>query len=73
MTFRVFVSDDVSDSGLQPLHDAGFVIEKRTGLSEPQLREALSDCYGLIVRKETKVTDQLISFLSHDGVELIVR
>jgi D-3-phosphoglycerate dehydrogenase / 2-oxoglutarate reductase len=60
MTFRVFVSDDVSDSGLQPLHDAGFVIEKKTRLPAEELRDALADCEGLVVRSETKVSADLM-------------
>jgi D-3-phosphoglycerate dehydrogenase len=57
---KIFVADEVSDTGLQPLRDAGFVIEKRTGLSAPELREALRDCAGLVVRSETKVTADLM-------------
>jgi D-3-phosphoglycerate dehydrogenase len=57
---RVFVSDDVSDSGLQPLRDAGFALEKKTGLTPDALREAISECDALIVRSETKVTTELM-------------
>src|SRR6266446_4329759 len=57
---RILVSDDVSDSGLQPLRDAGFALEKRTGLTPDALREAIRDCDGLIVRSETKVTAELM-------------
>ena len=53
---KILVSDDVSDSGLQPLRAAAFDVVKKTGLSKPDLIEALSDCEGLIVRSETKVT-----------------
>jgi D-3-phosphoglycerate dehydrogenase len=57
---KIFVADEVSDAGLQPLRDARFVIEKRTGLSPAELREALTDCAGLVVRSETKVTADLM-------------
>jgi D-3-phosphoglycerate dehydrogenase len=57
---KIFVADEVSDTGLQPLRDAGFVIEKRTGLDASELREALKDCAGLVVRSETKVTADLM-------------
>src|SRR5882724_1340150 len=56
----ILVSDDVSDSGLQPLRDAGFTVEKKTKLSVAELREALMGCEGLIVRSETKVTAELL-------------
>src|SRR3989454_10163964 len=57
---QILVSDDVSDCGLQPLRDAGFVVEKKTGLTAAALREALDDSEGLVVRSETKVTSALM-------------
>jgi D-3-phosphoglycerate dehydrogenase len=57
---RIFVADDVSDKGLQPLRDAGFVVEKKTGLAPDALREALADSDGLVVRSETRVTPDLM-------------
>ena len=60
MTTKIFVADDVSESGLGPLRSAGFIVEKRPGLAPPELREALKDCEGLIVRSETKVTADLL-------------
>ncbi|MEO6392758.1 MAG: phosphoglycerate dehydrogenase [Pyrinomonadaceae bacterium] len=53
---KILVSDDVSASGLQPLREAGFVVDKQTGLSPDELCLALADCAGLVVRSETKVT-----------------
>ncbi|MEK6336154.1 MAG: phosphoglycerate dehydrogenase [Acidobacteriota bacterium] len=57
---RVFVADGVSDSGLQPLRDAGFVVDKKTGLAGDALRAELADCDGLVVRSETKVTAEVM-------------
>jgi len=57
---KIFVADEVSDSGLQPLRDAGFAVEKRTGLSPAELGEVLSSYSGLVVRSETKVTAGLM-------------
>ncbi len=57
---NILVSDDVSDSGLQPLRDAGFALDKKTGLAPDALRGALRDCDALIVRSETKVTAELM-------------
>ncbi|HEV2905367.1 MAG TPA: hypothetical protein VGW32_09975, partial [Pyrinomonadaceae bacterium] len=57
---RVLVADDVSDSGLQPLRDAGFEIEKRTGLSAAELQSVIAECDGLVVRSETKVSSALM-------------
>lgn len=60
MTIKIFVADDVSDSGLEPLRAAGFDVQKRTGLSRSELVQSLKDCDGLIVRSETKVTADLL-------------
>ena len=57
---KIFVADDISDSGLQPLRDAAFIVEKRVKLKPAELRDALNDCAGLIVRSETKVTSDLM-------------
>ena len=58
---KVFVADDVSDSGLEPLRAAGLTVEKQTGLTGSALVQALKDCEGLIVRSETKVTADLLA------------
>src|SRR6476469_1927001 len=60
MTTKIFVADDVSESGLGPLRSSGFDVEKRPGLAPAELQAALKDCEGLIVRSETKVTAQLL-------------
>lgn len=60
MTIKIFVADDVSDTGLQPLRSAGFNVEKRVGLARAELVEALKDSDGLIVRSETRVTADLL-------------
>lgn len=57
---RIFVADDVSEKGLQPLRDAGFVVDKQTGLSGQALLDALVDADGLVVRSETKVTAEVM-------------
>ncbi|MBC7910508.1 MAG: phosphoglycerate dehydrogenase, partial [Pyrinomonadaceae bacterium] len=57
---KIFVADDVNESGLEPLRAAGFTVEKKTGLKFEELSEALRDCDGLIVRSETKVGADLM-------------
>ena len=57
---KIFVADDISDTGLQPLRDAGFLVEKRVRLGSSELRAALIGCAGLVVRSETKVTSDLM-------------
>src|SRR5439155_12860921 len=53
---KILVADDVSDSGLQPLRDAGFSVEKKTGLSPDELGISLVDFVGLIFRSELILT-----------------
>ena len=60
MTIKIFVADDVSESGLEPLRTGAFSVEKRTGLKGAELAAAIKDCEGLIVRSETKVTSDLL-------------
>jgi D-3-phosphoglycerate dehydrogenase len=57
---KILVSDDVSESGLEPLRAAGFSVEKKTGLKPDELREIVRDYDGLVVRSETKVTASLM-------------
>jgi D-3-phosphoglycerate dehydrogenase len=57
---KIFVADDVKESGLEPLRAAGFEVTKRTGLKGDELLEAVRACDGLIVRSETKVTAALM-------------
>ena len=64
MPIKIFVADDVSDSGLSPLRSSAFAVEKRTGLSGERLQSALGDSEGLVVRSETKVTADLMDAAS---------
>src|SRR5215813_1457862 len=57
---KILVADEVSESGLQPLRDAGFAVEKKTGLSPDELRREIAQSDGLIVRSETKVNAGLL-------------
>ncbi len=57
---KILVADDVSETGLQPLRDAGFTVEKRIRLNPTELRAAIDGCAGLVVRSETKVTSDLM-------------
>lgn len=68
---KILVADDVSDSGLQPLREAGFVVEKRTRLAKDELIAALEGCEGLIVRSETKITADILEAVG--GLRVIGR
>jgi len=57
---KILVADDVSDSGLEPLRQAGFTVEKKTRLSPAELSRYLPDYDGLVIRSETRVTAALL-------------
>jgi D-3-phosphoglycerate dehydrogenase / 2-oxoglutarate reductase len=56
----IFVADDVSESGLEPLRAAGFNLRKQIGLKGQELLTAVRDCDGLVVRSETRVTFEVM-------------
>lgn len=59
--FKVLVSDPISDMGIQQLVDADdIVVEKKTGLSEDELVQIISEYDGLLVRSQTKVTEKIM-------------
>lgn len=57
---RILVSDDVSEAGLAPLREAGFTLERKTGLKPEELCAVIADYDALIVRSETKVTADVL-------------
>jgi D-3-phosphoglycerate dehydrogenase / 2-oxoglutarate reductase len=57
---KILVSDDVSESGLEPLRAAGITVDKKTGLSPDALCELIGGYDGLVVRSETKVTSKIM-------------
>jgi D-3-phosphoglycerate dehydrogenase len=60
--YKVFVSDPISDMGIQMLHDAEDVeVVKRTGLSEDELIEIIPNYDALLVRSQTKVTEKIMN------------
>jgi D-3-phosphoglycerate dehydrogenase len=62
MTYRILVSDPISDLGLQQLTDAADVIlDKKTGLTEDQLVAIIDQYDALLVRSQTKVTEKILT------------
>ena len=52
---RVLVTEEIADSGLQELRDAGHEVDIRLGLSPSELIDALAGAHALIIRSATKV------------------
>lgn len=60
-TFRVLVSDKLSDKGLEVLRAApGFEVDYRPGLSEAELAEAIGPYHALVIRSGSKVTANVL-------------
>jgi D-3-phosphoglycerate dehydrogenase len=57
---RVFISDKLAASGLEPLKASGLDIDFRPGLKGDELLAALQQADGMIVRSETRVTAELL-------------
>ncbi|MGH9149844.1 MAG: phosphoglycerate dehydrogenase [Acidimicrobiales bacterium] len=53
---RVLVTEQLADSGLEGLRQAGHEVDARLGLTPAELCEAVKGAHALIVRSATKVT-----------------
>ena len=58
---RILISDPVAPVCAEMLRQAGMNTETRIGLSVPELKEALAGAVGLVVRSETKVTEEVLA------------
>lgn len=62
MTFKVLISDPLSEDGITPLRQAENIeIEIRTNLNPDELKELIVDFDALLVRSGTQVTKSLIA------------
>lgn len=57
---KVLISDAVDPVAVNLLKEAGITADLRTGLTKPQLLEAIGDYDALIVRSTTQVTADVI-------------
>lgn len=61
MTFKILISDPLSEEGIHPLREAENIeVEIKTGLPEEELFEIIDEYDGLLVRSQTQVTRELI-------------
>lgn len=61
MTFRILVSDTLSEAGLSILRDAPSVeVTYKPGLKEAELAETIPGFHGLVIRSGSKVTARVI-------------
>jgi D-3-phosphoglycerate dehydrogenase len=57
---RVLVTEEIADSGLQELRDAGHEVDIQLGLSPAELNEAVVGAHALIIRSATKVDGPML-------------
>lgn len=58
---KILVSDPISEIGLRKLKEAKDIeIDVKTDLSEEELHRIIGDYQGLLVRSQTKVTEELL-------------
>jgi D-3-phosphoglycerate dehydrogenase len=61
-TYRVLVSDPISEKGVEALAAApGISVDVNTGLKPEELLKIIGDYHGLVVRSETKVTPEVLA------------
>ncbi|MEY2566283.1 MAG: D-3-phosphoglycerate dehydrogenase / 2-oxoglutarate reductase [Actinomycetota bacterium] len=68
---RILVTEEIADSGLQALRDAGHEVDVQLGLSPEQLLAAVPGAAALIIRSATKVTASVIE--ASDGLVVVGR
>ncbi len=70
--FRVLITDNLSPAGLKILEDTpGIEVDVRSGLSPEEVREALHEADGIIIRSATKLTPELLK--DQQRLKVIVR
>ncbi|MBX3739831.1 phosphoglycerate dehydrogenase [Luteolibacter sp. SL250] len=61
-TYRVLVSDPISEKGVEALRTApGISVDVNTGLKPEELLKIIGDYHGLVVRSQTKVTAEVFA------------
>ncbi len=59
---KVLISDNLSEKGIEVFKKAeGIEVEVKTGLSPEELKTAIKDYDGLVIRSDTKVTAEIIA------------
>jgi D-3-phosphoglycerate dehydrogenase / 2-oxoglutarate reductase len=70
--YKVLVTDGISDSGLKSLFDhPNFIVERQPTLPTEELKKIIGGYEALIVRSQTKVTEELLQYA--DNLKVIAR
>lgn len=61
MQYKVLVTDEISDNGLQCLMEhSHFFVDKRIGLPPAEIKGIIKNYDALIVRSQTQVTEEVL-------------
>ncbi len=71
MTFRILVCDPIAEDGVEALRRWGAVVDVRTGLTPEELKTAVGGYHALVVRSESKITEEIIA--AADALQAIGR
>jgi D-3-phosphoglycerate dehydrogenase / 2-oxoglutarate reductase len=70
--YKVLVTDGISDTGLRELFEhPHFIVERQPTLPTAELKKIIGEYHALIVRSQTKVTEELLQ--SADNLRVIAR
>jgi D-3-phosphoglycerate dehydrogenase len=58
---RILVTEEIAETGLARLRDAGHEVDVRLGLSTDELVEAIRGAHALIIRSATQVTGDVLT------------
>jgi D-3-phosphoglycerate dehydrogenase len=64
MTARILICDPIAEDGIAVLRQFGAQVDVRTGLPPDELEKAVDSYDALVVRSETKITQQVIAAAS---------
>ncbi|REJ73638.1 MAG: phosphoglycerate dehydrogenase [Planctomycetota bacterium] len=69
---RVLITDNLSAAGIETLRaEPGIEVDVRSGLSPEEVREALREADGIIIRSATKLTPEILA--GQERLKVIVR
>src|SRR4051794_19414254 len=57
---RILVTEELADSGISAMRDAGHTVDVRLGLSPAELLDEIVTANALVIRSATKVTTEVL-------------
>ncbi len=68
---KILVADRLAREGIDILEKSGFKVDIKTGLDKDSLKEIIGDYEAIIIRSQTKLTEEIINATS--GLKVIGR